>query len=337
MMAGLKERLLAWVEDQGDLDTVSKFILYKLAQFADAECCGWAAVKTLAASVNKSERTVQYRLREMEEAGLIEKTGRDHMTAGKYPRPVPIYRLAPHVEGLGRVQISGAESAPEGGLGCKNRGSRVQLSAPVYEPKEPTEEVDTSSERAREPADGREVRLAATFAAIEAAYPKLGLGFTDRSMAWAALLRLDEAGEDVSGLAEAAGRYAADPILRKRDYGPVALQRWLAEGRYRGWLPDPATPSAEASAPAGPADLPPDVAKIFEPKGADWRRSWLRGAVWREADRTLLLRGTTAMDRVERELGVQLRSVDVRLGLPPPRSSTSSAPRPTAPAQDPDR
>lgn len=324
--AGVKERLLAWVDDRGELDPVSKFILYKLAQFADAECCGWAKVKTLAVSVNVSERTVQTRLRDLENAGLIERTGKEHMTEGRYPRPVPIYRLAPGVKGLDDRPIWGANSAPETDLGCKDSRFGVQLAAPVYEPKEPTEESDDSSERARDrdatgqggPGRG----LEAVFAAIEAAYPQKGLGFTVQEQAWAALIRLFETGVDVAALPAAAARYAADPILKKRDFGPVGLQRWLGEGRYRGWL-EPAPQAAEpgVAGAVAQAALPADVAEVFEGKTAPWRASWLSGAVWREADRTLALRTGMAVATVERELGPALRAAGITLTRAPPSPS----------------
>jgi len=320
--SGVKERLLAWVDDRGELDPVSKFILYKLAQFADAECCGWAKVKTLAVSVNVSERTVQTRLRDLEGAGLIERTGKEHMTEGRYPRPVPIYRLAPGVKGLDERKIWGANSAPEADLGCKNSRFGVQLAAPVYEPKEPTEESDDSSERARDrdargqggPGQG----LEAVFAAIEAAYPQKGLGFTVQEQAWAALIRLFETGVDVAALPAAAARYAADPILKKRDFGPVGLQRWLGEGRYRGWLPEPAAGPAAPQAGRGAAlTLPDEVEAVFAARTPAWRASWLRDAQWDGAARTLSLRTGFAVTTVERELGPALRAAGVTLARSP--------------------
>lgn len=319
--SGVKERLLAWVDSRGELDPVSKFLLYKLAQFADAECCGWAKVKTLAVSVNVSERTVQTRLRDLETAGLIEKTGKEHMTEGKYPRPVPIYRLAPGVAGLDERKIWGAKSAPETDLGCKNSQFGVQLAAPVYEPKEPTEESDDSSgrERAGEGSGfgGQGGDLATVFAQIEAAYPRIGLGFSDQRAAWACLIALAQDGVAVGDLPAAAARYAADPILRKRDYGPVSLQRWLGEGRYRGWLVDQAAQVEAAPVAEAGADLgwPAEVEAVFARKGPGWRASWLRGAVWDAEGLVLALRGPTAVATVDRDLGPALRAVGVRVVL----------------------
>ena len=58
---------MSWVSAQRDLDPTSKFLLHRLALYADAEGCAWASVPTLAAECNVSERTVQYKMRAMED------------------------------------------------------------------------------------------------------------------------------------------------------------------------------------------------------------------------------------------------------------------------------
>jgi hypothetical protein len=79
-------------------------------------------------------------------------------------------------------------------------------------------------------------RLVEALRQIEAAYPPKGIGVSNTHAALAALARLAEEGVDIAALPAAAAAYAADPLLAKRDYGPVRLERWLGEGRYRGWL-----------------------------------------------------------------------------------------------------
>lgn len=330
---GQKADLFKWANDQQQLAMRTKAILKELCAFADAECVTWSPVATLAYAANCNERTVQYHLRKLEAEGLLEPTGGTHRLEDS-SRSVPLYRLAPHVEGLGLREgcapppIKGSEAgggegvapsmgakiAPiEKGHGCKSASSMGAIGLhPHKENLGEPEEADASSERASE----RDLDL--VFAEIEAAYPRLGLGFTDRAAAWAVLVRLAGEGVDVEALPAAAARYAADPILKKRDFGPVSLQRWLADGRYRGWLEaPPAAAQAQGAAPAG-ADLPTDVAEVFAAKGAPWRASWLRGVVWREADRTLTLRTATAVATLERELGPALRAADIRLQTPPP-------------------
>jgi hypothetical protein len=323
---GQKADLFKWANDQQQLAMRTKAILKELCAFADAECVTWAPVATLAYAANCNERTVQYHLRKLEAEGLLAPTGNMHRLENS-SRSVPTYRLAPHVEGLGLpygqaappaadAGAMGAKIAPiEGAHGCKSASSMGAKGLHPYKENlgEP-EEANASSQRAREPS----ADLEAVFGAIEAAYPRLGLGFTDRSAAWAALQRLAAEGVDVSALPDAARRYAADPILRKRDFGPVALQRWLSEGRYRGWLiGDDTGPAAQAeSDPA--AVLPTDVAAVFSARDLAWRRSWLRGAVWRDGERRLQLRTGMAVERVDRELGPSLRAIGVQLGTPPP-------------------
>lgn len=351
---GQKADLFKWANDQQQLAMRTKAILKELCAFADAECVTWSPVATLAYAANCNERTVQYHLRKLEAEGLLEPTGGTHRLEDS-SRSVPLYRLAPHVEGLGLRDGSapppmvakgeggdasmGAKVAPiEPGYGCKSTSSMGAIGLhPHKENLGEPEEADASSERASQ------IDLDQVFAAVEAAYPRLGLGFTDRAAAWAALVRLAAEGVDVAALPAAAARYAADPILKKRDFGPVGLQRWLGEGRYRGWL-EAAPLAAEPGVAAAVAEaaLPADVAEVFAGKTAPWRASWLSGAVWRQADRTLALRTGMAVTTVERELGPALRAAGITLtrappgGTPPPSRapSVANAPHASSP-QDP--
>lgn len=239
----MKNKLLDWVDDQLQLDPTSKFILLKLALFADAENVGWAMVSVLAKGCNVSERTVQNKLKMLKEEGYIEPTGGFHTTSGKYPREVPLYRLAPRDPRFGEAGFSGAEFAPEPALGCKSDALRVQLVAPHKEPIEPTSGAIAPSERVRE----RE----AQFIELEAAIPKEMLGSTVRAKAWRVWNRLAADGVDLAKVIEAGRRMDADPKIRKRDFTLPGLERWLDEGRYRAWMPDVVQPAA-GNALAGP-------------------------------------------------------------------------------------
>lgn len=330
---GQKADLYKWANDQQQLAMRTKAILKELCHFADAECVTWSPVATLAYAANCNERTVQYHLRKLEAEGLLEPTGGTHRLEDS-TRSVPLYRLAPRVEGLGLREgctpppppiaaaceggasgpSMGAKIAPiEPGYGCKSTSSMGAKGLhPHKEILGNPEEADASSERARD------IDLDGVLAGIEAAYPRRGIGITDRSAAWAALVRLAGEGVEVADLPAAAARYAADPILRKSDYGPVSLQRWLGEGRYRGWLPEPAAGAEAPQAGRGPAlTLPDEVEAVFAGKTAAWRASWLREARWDGEAMTLSLRTGFAVTTVERELGPALRAAGVTLARSP--------------------
>ena len=297
----MKEDLLEWVDKRYELDLASKFILYKLAQYADAECCAWAKVATLSKHANCSERTVQNRLLMLREKGYLRDTGRTHRLE-ETRRSVPIYQLAPQVDGLGRKQRRDDDPAPirpraTGANSAPIENLRVQESTPSgaaactpYELKEPNESSNELSTQARE----RE----AMFDQVERAYPRAGLGVSDRSMAWRAFLDLVAAGVDMGQLVEAAGRYAADPMLRKRDFGPVSLQRWLAEGRYRGWLAqddEPRQSAAPRSAFAGPAEL---RAAVAQAKGETFAASYVDRSGWDDQAKAIVPWSSTAAERL---------------------------------------
>lgn len=318
-----KNKLLDWVDEQAQLDTVSKYILDKLARYADADCCAWAKVATLAGYVNKSERTVQQRLRLMQEQGLLKDTGRTHRLEGS-TRSVPVYQMAPDVEGLGKrskgPDSMGAKSAPIAAHGCRNDGGMGEAVFTRIEPRN-LEQSNDCSERGREREDsgsegqGEGLDVAALerlFAQVEAAYPRLGLGFSDRSMAWRAFLDLAGQGVDVAQLPGAAARYAADPVLRKRDFGPVSLQRWLSEGRYRAWMP-----AAEAEAVAGAA--PPKAAWLGPPeiraaavslRSEGWATR-LDRCGWDPERRAIVAPGTNTASDINSVLHLRLRDMGV--------------------------
>jgi hypothetical protein len=49
---GQKADLYKWVNDQQQLDMRTKYILKELADFAEADCCAWSKVATLAYAAN---------------------------------------------------------------------------------------------------------------------------------------------------------------------------------------------------------------------------------------------------------------------------------------------
>lgn len=125
-------------------------------------------------------------------------------------------------------------------------------------------------------------------------------------------------------LVAAALAYAVDPIFKRRDFGPVSLQRWLGEGRYRAWLPS-APPSAEPAAGsrtpfAGPADL--RAAIVADPAcGEGFARSFLDRAGWDDADRTVAPATGEAAKRLQLAI-VHFRAFDVSIGAPASRGKS---------------
>jgi hypothetical protein len=249
----MKDELLAWVNGQFQLDVTSKFILYRLAQFADADCCAWSEVATLAKAVNVSERTIQYRLRDMEAEGLLEDTGRKHtLEFSKNGRKVPIYQVAPGIVGLDRsarpAESMGAKSAPIDGDGCKIDGV---MGASCCTPIEPIR-----TEGAYAPTAGaREIDPEGFGEAFEA-YPIDGLKRTNVPEARAAwVVVAAEAG--VAELVAAVKAFRADPALAKGDFGAPGLHRWLGEERWRAYVGRPGSaPVLPPRAAAGSAWAP---------------------------------------------------------------------------------
>lgn len=280
-----KEDLLAWVNDQWQLDTVTKFILHRLALLANADHCAWAKVETLAQAVNKVERTIRYHLRSLEEAGLIEKTDRTHRLTNS-TRSVPIYQIAPKVSGFDiRVSMPAkiAGILPEdAGYACKIEGGMPAIGLQVHKELNGTEEeaiASSASEWDRE-------AIQALMGRIRAAYPRRGLGWSDPAAALDALTGLIEAGVDVEQLPGCAERMAQDPAIKRRDFGPPKMETWLSKRQFEGWLPDdPAVEASHVVALAGPDAIP---AEIVEGLGGAFMANWAPGATWSGEDRTIV-------------------------------------------------
>jgi hypothetical protein len=241
-----KAVLMDWVDDQVQLDARTKYILDKAARFADPHARGWVMVADIAERTNSSERTVQYALRRLEADGLIQRTGETKTLNEKsrFPRKVPIYQFAPGVEGIDPA-ASGARIAPERSLGCKGEPAGVQTVAPLKEPIGTDTPSDEGVERARQ----RE----ALFERLEAAFPKRGLGFTNRNRAVEAFWRLLDEGLDVLDLIQAARSYASDRKGKAADQG---LDYWLVDRKYRGWWPEAQLPMGGSSAGGAPNEAP---------------------------------------------------------------------------------
>lgn len=247
-----KEGLMRWVDETAaadGLDCRETLLLTKFAAYADADMCSWAKIATLERQARSSERKVRLMLRDFEAAGYIRRTGRTH-TLEDSGREVPIYAWDGYLDEVkGRVSRAlptGAPCAPETTLGGTDDTATGAQGVPLYKnPLEPTS-PDGEGARARE----------ALFERLEAAYPKRGLGFTNRGRARSAFDGLADEGLDLEKLIRAAKGYAEDAKGKRGDQG---LDYWLVDRKYRGWWPeaqlpfDDAKPSEGGAAHAGAA------------------------------------------------------------------------------------
>lgn len=241
-----KEGLMRWVDDAAelhDLDARETLILTKFASYADAAMEAWAAIKTLARQGRSSERKVQYVLREFEAKGFIRRTDRMHRIQGT-TRDVPVYVFCGFLDELRGVSGTGARRAPIGMDGCTTSGA---MGAQGVHPHNELMELTPSNE-----GETRAHPREALFDRLEQAYPKRGLGFTNRERARTALWQLLDEGLDGEDLVEAAKGFAGATPPRLKDLG---LDYWLHDRRYRMTWPEPQL-AFEDSRPASAAGHP---------------------------------------------------------------------------------
>ncbi len=231
-----KHDLIRWADDRREIDLQSKVILQKFALFADDEGVTWRPVAKLAADANCSIRTVHTRLRWLEERGYLRQTGEMHRLKNS-TRSVPKYILQPSFE-----QPEEAAAAPESmyansahiAVACVQ--AEAGMCATGCTPNE-TLESQNIQKGAGARADEDLAGLAEAYDRVERAYPPEALGYTDNVMAKRALADLIGQGVSIDDLVAAAADFAESPRLKTRSFGPVGLQRWLGEGRYRGFGP----------------------------------------------------------------------------------------------------
>jgi hypothetical protein len=308
----VKERLLAWADEVPGLDEGLANLLSRLARFADAECCTWAPVGHLAELLRKSERTVQYRLRELERLGCIQPTGRVHRMKGT-TRSVPIYQLAPAVEGLGRAvdgaPAMGAKAAPIQSHGCKTDPGMGATGLHPQGTEEPT------LEEANAPSSGAGAReQPSKYDLATLAWPATGQKRTNFLAAfelWAEAAA--EVGE--ARLLAAVMACAADPDPKRGDHGYPGLHRWLHEKRYRAYLPAVGGGGRGAGAGLGgrtPFGGPAEVrAAVVEAGGEAFAASFLDPAGWDGARRVVIPKTSIAAERLRRSVGPALRALGV--------------------------
>ncbi|MDR3513766.1 MAG: helix-turn-helix domain-containing protein [Caulobacteraceae bacterium] len=285
-----KSDMFKWAEAQTGLDTCIKYLLEKLVLYANGAGDTWSTINILSKHINKSERTVQNYMRQLERAGLIKLTGRTYRLP-KSTRSVPLYSLqfdvivaAESVGGEGGgdawVQhvapidpsVSVQPVAPIDGVWVQNSAS---MGADCCTRKETIE----TTKGAIAPSAGAREALRAGFEALEEVTPRRVFGVSDRDVAFEVYVELAAEGVDVSALPGCMGRMAIDPIFTGRRI-PPKLEDWLRKGQYRAWLPGDPAADAPANAPtgwAGPADI---RAAIVAARGETFAVSYLDPARW---------------------------------------------------------
>lgn len=314
-MSGLA---LGWAKKQAAPCAASKALLVLLGDYADEDGFAWPSIARMAAELQRSERHVSRLLKALTEAGTL--YGFEVTDAGNGRTRPRVYffpvdgsppgddQLAAYEAKVGG-RVTRVSSPPEadgdvrddtgvrgeGDTGVRGRVTRESsLEPPLYPERDLTISLNA---RAGED-DG--------FEAAMAAYPDSGRGVTNVTAAreaWA--LALTEAG-GIERLTAAVRAYAADPMLKRRDYGAPSLQRWLGEGRWRAW-----TPEGEAqrrSAWDGPDNVRSVVADAMGPGAA---ASYVDPSAWDPVRRAVVTRTATAADRLRRGAGRALKAIGV--------------------------
>jgi hypothetical protein len=283
----------------------------------------------MAERLQRSERHVKRLLRALEAAGLLlgfdvidRQIGRTRASAYWFPidgRPsddaVATYerkvggRVTPRSPSEGDTRVT-----LEGDAGVMGRVTPV---SPLELPLDPKfANAHLAGACADEPGEGVEEGpdpLWSGFEAMERAYPAEGLVFTDRAEAWTAYQDQVAAGAAAQDLEAAAAGYG--PLLAKlrRTQGPVSLQRFLREGRWRGCLGD--RPQA-SGAPGSPEPLAEVSAAIREAMGPKWPEVLLQDASWDEARRTVVCGSDRRADRLREAMRAKFEDMGVRVEGP---------------------
>lgn len=331
-----KEALLKWVDAQLHLDVVSKALLHRLALYADAEGRVWAKVPLLASHLNVSERTIQLRLRALEAEGTIATTGDCHVEAGRAPRRVPIYQIAPDeafetrpslaaLKGRARAATgensSGEESAPQGATGENSAPvgpASGEESAPVFHPN------GCSSLHPYNEHRGTEVDAVASTKGddLEELVDRLiGIWCKNRPAAARADVVRARVREGLQDAIYADGPYerieaAVLALLAATDRKPtVWLHTFLGAGleRHRDrpyllWLSKGAEPAAaQAKVQLPPAFADAEIRELAVQRwGEAFVGSHLDGATWHASSREIVPRTVTSFERLRRDLRSEL-------------------------------
>ncbi|MDP2010638.1 MAG: hypothetical protein Q8K11_10705 [Phenylobacterium sp.] len=319
----MSEAALKWASDQTTPDPLSKFLLFRLAAYADAQGSVWVFVRLLAEEMGVSERTVQNRLKVLFAAELLEETGRTFRTRSN--RIVPVRRLPLERAGLRATDI--ADDRPSTGEAlctpladqdaCTGEQTFTPEASPCTpmgeaactpirkegEPKETSKEVST---RKREIADG--------FEDWWIAYPHK----VEKRGAEAIYGRLIRSGEvSIAELLDGARRYA-NRVRGREERLIKHPTTWLSRGCWEDESgPSPTQAQTQQGSPrtgfAGPAELRDQIAAL---KGEAWVRSWIDPCCWDPEHQSIQTATAFAAGRLRQELGRHLRDWGISVSEP---------------------
>lgn len=249
---------LAWAKSVTAPSKTAKAVLICLADYADADAIAWPAIKRLMAEVQCSESTVQRSLRALEWAGLVVRAKGTRKDGGETSAR---YQL--------RLPPSQNDCPPQSKCdppGVTGATPPVSPTLPPYEPLlEPQAEpnsADASKVRPRKRTEGP-----AEFEAAWTAYPHV-LGRSSKPKTLAIWRDLDPAVK--AQLVNACRAYALRGATSHGGKGAPAMDRWLRDEKFVGWLhPDkPAVPL-----------LPPTAEQLARRERhyrdtGEWRPDW---------------------------------------------------------------
>lgn len=321
-MSGLA---LGWAKKQSAPCPASKALLVLLGDYADEDGFAWPSIARMAKELQRSDRHVKRLLKSLTDCGRL--YGFDVVDAGNGRTRPRVYffpiggeppcasalrayeskiggRVTPVSPSLPDISKNEGEGdtgvTREGDTGVTGRVTRESpLELPLYPERDLTISLDASA-RAEVDAVGFDEALAA--------YPASGRGVTDVQSARDAWAEVVPKAGGVDRLLAAVRACAADPMLKRRDFGAPSFQRWLREDRWRAWLGE-----AEPSSPArivwtGPDEVASAVASVMGPEA---RASYFDPARWDGARRAIITRTGYAADRLRSQAGKALRAIGV--------------------------
>jgi DNA-binding transcriptional ArsR family regulator len=311
----LSEAAITWAQGQRCATPTAKFLLMRLAAYADAEGVAWAFVERLADEMQTTDRTVQRSLRALEKVGLVRKTGRFKGRNGPYyaldldrPATVGQGRTVTRVSPLnGDMGVTVGD--PNGDMGVTPNGDMGVT--PKQGKPSSVEDKSSPSERA----GAREAGQLIGFEAAFAAYPPTGRdGVSSRRQAELAYAEEIADGGDPAVILAGVAAYAGDRRLWGASGRPKAFHNFLKSAVWR----DLASQAAVAAAPppvwCGPAEI---RAALVGYLGEDAVRASLDMAGWCEADRVILARSTYAAGRLSKDAHPVLSAADVSVKFEP--------------------
>lgn len=299
--------------------------LVHLASYADAEGVAWALVGLLALEMDTSERTVQRGLVALKKVGLIKPTGEMRRHNG---RLVPYYQLALDqgpANTRERIRADRAKAAPgdtgvtpRTGAGCHGRHPTGDTGVGAW--------GDTGVTQIEE-VNSQELTLKTRARAIDAATKAWAAKAPGRvspkriALSWPAAIERSGRTDDQLLAAVLAAVARDEDFSRKR---AVALDRWLDEGRFEGWLlagaeaADAGLASGGGPVWAGPDDVRLVVAGVIGPGPL---ASYLDPSGWDGDRRVITTRTRFAADHLKQSAGRALRALGVSIEFEPGASA----------------